>query len=417
MNISRRDKRNRKLHNGEIQLADGRYRYKYVDELGKSRYVYSKRLVPNDPAVHGKKEESLREKIAKIQKDKQDNLAMSRGDMTVLDLVELYISQKIGVKPSTRLGYKTVVNFLKKDPFGKRKISSVKTSDARGWLIALQKKGRGYSSIHSIRGVLRPAFRLAYEDDFIRKNPFDFELASVLVNDSVIRQALTRKQERLFLEFIRKDTHYQRVYEGIYILFNTGLRISEFVGLTIDDIDFDNMVINVDHQLVRVYNEKKSYIIQKTKTTAGVRKVPMTPEVADCFRTVIKKRKKVKKEPIVDGYSNFLYLDQNGMPMVALHWEKYNKLYKEPLPTITPHVCRHTFCTKMAKAGMNPAKLKYIMGHSSMDITFDTYTHLQVDDVREEMLKMVEVENEKVMQEKAVDILQLEEEDENLFNF
>lgn len=414
MNISRRDKRNRKLHNGEIQLADGRYRYKYVDELGKSRYVYSKRLVPNDPAIHGKKEESLREKIAKIQKDKQDNLAMSRGNMTVLDLVELYISQKIGVKPSTRLGYKTVVNFLKNDPFGKRKISSVKTSDARG-----------YSSIHSIRGVLRPAFRLAYEDDFIRKNPFDFELASVLVNDSVIRQALTRRQERLFLEFIRKDAHYQRVYEGIYILFNTGLRISEFVGLTIDDIDFDNMVINVDHQLVRVYNEKKSYIIQKTKTTAGVRKVPMTPEVADSFRTIIKNRKKVKKEPVVDGYSNFLYLDQNGMPMVALHWEKYfqfirekyNKLYKEPLPTITPHVCRHTFCTKMAKAGMNPAKLKYIMGHSSMDITFDTYTHLQVDDVREEMLKMVEVENEKVMQEKAVDILQLEEEDENLFNF
>lgn len=361
MNISRRDKRNRKLHNGEIQLADGRYRYKYVDELGKSRYVYSKRLVPNDPAVHGKKEESPREKIAKIQKDKQDNIAMSRGDMTVLDLVELYISQKIGVKPSTRLGYKTVVNFLKNDPFGKRKISSVKTSDARGWLIELQKNGRGYSSIHSIRGVLRPAFRLAYEDDFIRKNPFDF----------------------------------------------------------------DNMVINVDHQLVRVYNEKKSYIIQKTKTTAGVRKVPMTPEVADCFRTIIKKRKKVKKEPVVDGYSNFLYLDQNGMPMVALHWEKYfqfirekyNKLYKEPLPTITPHVYRHTFCTKMAKAGMNPAKLKYIMGHSSMDITFDTYTHLQVDDVREEMLKMVEVESQKVMQEKAVDILQLEEEGENLFNF
>lgn len=125
--------------------------------------------MPNDPAVHGKKEESLREKIAKIQKDKQDNLAMSRVNMTVLDLVELYISQKIGVKPSTRLGYKTVVNFLKNDPFGKRKISSVKTSDARGWLIELQKNGRGYSSIHSIRGVLRPAFRLAYEDDFIRK--------------------------------------------------------------------------------------------------------------------------------------------------------------------------------------------------------------------------------------------------------
>lgn len=136
-------------------------------------------------------------------------------------------------------------------------------------MIELQKNGRGYSSIHSIRGVLRPAFRLAYEDDFIRKNPFDFELASVLVNDSVIRQALTRKQERLFLEFIRKDAHYQRVYEGIYILFNTGLRISEFVGLTIDDIDFDNMVINVDHQLVRVYNEKSHTLFRKQKQRQG----------------------------------------------------------------------------------------------------------------------------------------------------
>ena len=425
MYTSRRDKKNRKLHNGEIQLADGRYRYKYIDELGKSRYVYSKRLVPNDPAVHGKKEESLREKIARIQKDKQDKIAMSRGDMTVLALVELYISQKIGVKPSTRLGYKTVVNFLKKDPFGKRKISSVKTSDARGWLIDLQKNGRGYSSIHSIRGVLRPAFRLAYEDDFIRKNPFDFELASVLVNDSVTRQALTRKQERLFLEFVRKDAHYQRVYEGIFILFNTGLRISEFVGLTIGDIDFEHMIINVDHQLVRVYNERKSYIIQKTKTTAGVRKVPMTPEVADCFRKIIKNRKKVKKEPVVDGYKGFLYLDQNGMPMVALHWEKYfqfirekyNKLYKEPLPTVTPHVCRHTFCTKMAKSGMNPAKLKYIMGHSSMDITFDTYTHLQVDDVRDEMLNIAQMENKMIMQE-SLKTMELENnEEEELFNF
>ena len=240
MKTNRRDKKNRKLHNGEIQLADGRYRYKYVDELGKSRYVYSTRLVPNDPAVNGKKDESLREKIARIMKDKQDRLAISRGDMTVLALVELYISQKIGVKPSTRLGYKTVVNFLKKDDFGKRKISSVRTSDARAWLINLQKNGRGYSSIHSIRGVLRPAFQLAYEDDFIRKNPFDFELASVIVNDSVMRQAITRKQERLFLDFIRSDVHYNRVYEGVYILFNTGLRISEFVGLTISDIDFDN---------------------------------------------------------------------------------------------------------------------------------------------------------------------------------
>ena len=426
MSEKRRDNKNRILRIGEQQRADGRYLFSTLDPISKKRiFVYSWKLERHDKMPEGKKPDlSLREKEKLLERDLANGISLSGGDMTVLALVELYISQKIGVKPSTRLGYKTVVNFLKKDDFGKRKISSVRTSDARAWLINLQKNGRGYSSIHSIRGVLRPAFQLAYEDDFIRKNPFDFELASVIVNDSVMRQAITRKQERLFLDFIRSDVHYNRVYEGVYILFNTGLRISEFVGLTISDIDFDNMVINVDHQLVRVYNEKKAYIIQKTKTTAGVRKVPMTEQVAECFRTIIKNRRKVKKEPVVDGYSGFLYLDQNDMPMVALHWEKYfqfirekyNKLYKEPLPTITPHVCRHTFCTKMAKAGMNPAKLKYIMGHSSMEITFDTYTHLQVDDVKEEMYVMMQKENELMHQEEIVEQLASEEEME-MFNF
>ena len=92
-------------------------------------------------------------------------------------------------------------------------------------------------------------------------------------------------------------------------------------------------------------------------------------------------------------------------------------MYKEPLPTVTPHVCRHTFCTKMAKSGMNPAKLKYIMGHSSMDITFDTYTHLQVDDVRDEMLNIAQMENNMIMQE-SLKTMELENnEEEELFNF
>ena len=64
----------------------------------------------------------------------------------------------------------------------------------------------------------------------------------------------------------------------------------------------------------------------------------------------------------------------------------------------------------MAKAGMNPAKLKYIMGHSSMEITFDTYTHLQVDDVKEEMYVMMQKENELMHQEEIVEQLASEEE-------
>ena len=183
-------------------------------------------------------------------------------------------------------------------------------SDAKAWLIKLQQvDGRGYSSIHSIRGVLRPAFQLAVDDDLIRKNPFGFELASVIVNDSVTREAITRKQERELLRFIKEDKHFCRYYDAIYILFHTGRRISEFCGLTISDIEFDQMRIKVDHQLQRT--SQMQYVIQDPKTESGIRYVPMSEEVVACFRRIIANRVAPKVEPMVDGYIGFLFLDKN----------------------------------------------------------------------------------------------------------
>ena len=88
-----------------------------------------------------------------------------------------------------------------------------------------QVDGRGYSSIHIIRGVVRPAFQMAVDDDLLGKNPFQFELNTVVVNDSVTREAITRKEERAFLEFVKNDKHFCKYYDGVYILFKTGLRI------------------------------------------------------------------------------------------------------------------------------------------------------------------------------------------------
>ncbi len=190
---------------------------------------------------------------------------------------------------------------------------------------------------------------MAVDDDLIRKNPFEFQLATVVVNDSVTREAITRKQERALLEFVKIDKHFSRYYESIYILFKTGLRISEFVGLTKADIDLEKGIINVNHQLQLKRNIE--YIIEETKTESGTRHVPMTDEVKECFRKIIENRKNPKIEPMIDGKAGFLYLDKNGMSMVALHWEKYfqhicekyNKIYKVEMPKVTPHVCRYTF--------------------------------------------------------------------------
>lgn len=156
MSEKRRDNKNRVLRNGESQRKDGRYMYKYVDNAGNVKYVYSWKLVKTDVVPQGAK----------------DDIISGGGNMTVLELVKKYISQKTGVRHNTEANYNFVINIIKKETFGNKRIDRGKLSDAKGWLIKLQSDGRGYSTIHTVRGVVRPAFQMAVDDDLIRKNPF-----------------------------------------------------------------------------------------------------------------------------------------------------------------------------------------------------------------------------------------------------
>lgn len=398
----RRDKKNRILRRGETVRADGKYQFKYQVD-GKPHFVYSWRLTPTDPLPAGKKPcLSLRELEKQIGYD-LDTISDPLGkNMTVRELVNRYLATKTGVKRSTRSGYKTVVNFLAKEPFGGKKIGSIKRSDAKLFLIKLQQEdGKSYSSIHTIRGVLRPAFQLAVDDDILVKNPFDFQLVNVLINDSVTRQAVSKQQMNQFLKFIQDDNVYYKYYDVVYILFHTGMRISEFCGLTLSDIDLENNIINIDHQLLRDSNSVK--YIQSTKTNAGTRKLPIKDDVAECFRHIIADRPSLTQEKMIDGYGGFLCIDEVGEPLVAMHWEhrfnhmvkRYNDIFRIQMPNITPHVCRHTYCSNQAKAGMSPKTLQYLMGHSDIGVTLNTYTHMGMEDAEKELKRMAQLEEAK----------------------
>ena len=103
---------------------------------------------------------------------------------------------------------------------------------------------------------------------------------------------------------------------------------------------------------------------------------------------------------MVDGYIGFIFRDKNGMPEVAKHWERrfnhavkrYNDIFRVQMPNITPHVCHHTYCSNQARAGMNPKTLQYLMGHSEIGVTMNTYTHLGLDDAKDEMIRLEELE-------------------------
>jgi len=165
----------------------------------------------------------------------------------------------------------------------------------------------------------------------------------------------------------------------------------------VKDIDFVNNTINVDKQLQRL---GMKYVIVTTKTNAGTRVLPMTTDVADCFRAIIDERQISMKEPAIDGVRGFLFLDESQMPLVAMHWQhrmknawnRYNDIYRVQLPPITPHVCRHTYCSNMAKNGMSPKTLQYLMGHSDISVTMNVYTHLGLEDAASEVRRLEELE-------------------------
>jgi site-specific recombinase XerD len=122
----------------------------------------------------------------------------------------------------------------------------------------------------------------------------------------------------------------------------------------------------------------------------------MTPDVEECFGKIIENRKPPRKEPVIGGKMGFLYFDKDGKVMYSLHWEhyfkhireKYNSIYKVQMPLVTPHVCRHTYCSNMAKSGMNPKTLQYLMGHADISVTLNIYTHVSFEDVRAEVTRL-----------------------------
>lgn len=419
----RLDGKGRKLQTGEYwDEKTGRYKYRYKDVNDKWQTVYSWTLTHNDKVPLGKNQkrgESLREKKALIQKDLVEEIDSSGGNMTVLALMERYIETRWrDVKQTTRNGYTTQLNFMRTNDFGKKRIKDVTEDMAVLWYDELHEKyGKNYSTLCTLRGILRPAFTMAKKNGYVRQNPFSFEMLKKRYGGSKSREAITKEEMKQFLDFVRYDKHFRIYFDGMFILFNTGLRISEFCGLTVSDIDFKNHTIRVNKQLVRNMIDGKStiYIEDTTKTEAGVRYVPMSDDVESCFKRAISRipaKEKIKPTVITSldkklKVQGFIWFDKNQSVEVALHWEnhfrwaisKHDRIYAESLRfgkgTITPHVCRHTFCSNMASSGMAPKTLQYIMGHSEIGITLNVYTHVETGNATEELRRLTSMINGK----------------------
>ena len=381
----RKDSKGRILRTGEYQRANGLYQYRYKDANGKLKAVCSIDLT------------ELREKEKQIQKDIADGI-ISDNNLTLNDMFEKHMSGKRELKASTRENYLYMYNKYVFDTLGKRKIADIKYSDVRAFFNNLiDEKGFKPNSVEILYTIIHPVFTLAVRDDLIRKNPSDNLMREIKQShdwSKPKRKALTTEQQRAFIDYTKNSPIYSHWLPLFTTFLGTGCRVGEVIGLTWNDVDFDNNTISINHNLVYRKNSKGicEFHVTTPKTESGKRIIPMLPEVR---RAIMQERKKQMQNGFsdteIDGYTGFVFVNRENYihnpqtinRAIQRIYKAYNEeeiaLAKEENrePVIIPHFSchhlRHTFCTRYCEIETNLKVIQTVMGHADISTTMDVY--------------------------------------------
>lgn len=291
------------------------------------------------------------------------------------------------VKIGTIQTYKNYYNSCVKERFGDVKIDKIKGADIQAFYNDLTKKGRKLSTIKVVKAFMSSCLKQAVKDELIARNPFDATSLPRKAGDTMGRTAMTREEQELFMEYAKESF----LYNLFAVMLRTGMRSGEVRDLRWNDIDKKQNVIHVTRTLQ--YINGVGFIDDAPKTKTSIRDIPLTAEVLKLLEN--QKNYWGFKVEKIDRY---LFCDADGNPVnVHLLQAEIDKTIKrihedgKEFPRITSHVFRHTFATRAIEAGMQPQVLKTIMGHSSLAMTMDLYSHVLPDTKAEEMQKIANV--------------------------
>lgn len=388
---SRKDQRGRVLRKGESQRSsDGRYVYQYTDGMGKRRSIYARDLM------------TLREKEKRLARDSMDGLADYVNRRTTLNYVfDRYISTKYDLKEQTKVNYMYTYDHFVRNDIGRLLIKEIRYSDMkRFYLRLLKEKGIKGNTLGNVHCVLHPAFDMAVRDDIIRKNPTDNlmkEFKKMDVFTTGVRHALTSRQQKIFLDYVEADPIFCRWFPILTVLFGTGMRIGECLGLRWEDIDLDKRTIHVNHTLIyrEMEDGKCGHSISEPKTKNSNRVIPILNRVAEAFQMEYDYQEEYGfNEDVIDGMEGFVFRNRYGTSFIPQSvnraikriCEAYNaqeildaareRRDPELLPDFFCHHIRHTFCTRLCEAETNLKVIQDIMGHSDIRTTMDIYAEV-----------------------------------------
>ena len=380
MATRRKDSKGKVLREGESERLDGRYVYRYVDMFGKRHSVYAKNL------------NELRAKEKEIKEMLEEDSDLASGGIQFLKYAEEYLSMKLNIRHSTREHYMCFLNALKKEEWAYLNMREIKPIHIKKYLYEQAAEGMSYATLNNKYAFIRAIFNDAVDNRILRYSPCIVKLKNITKPEEKEIRYLTKEQQKDFFEFLEQDTIGKKKLMILNFMVNTGLRFGELSGLTWNDIDLEEGCIKVTHQLIR--SKGKVYHIDKPKTECATRIVYMPYDLIQEMKRY-RKEPRPKIEPMIDGYTGFVFLNRDGRVLDNVNFnttmqqlrKKYIEKTGNDIGTVSAHVFRHTYCSRLVERGVPIKVVQYTMGHANISTTMNIYTHIDMEDVKNSIRK------------------------------
>ena len=295
--------------------------------------------------------------------------------ITLGEWIEGYLQSREGeVRPNTLARYRTYAKHL--EPLSRYPLAEIRVAQLEALYKDLSTR-IGRSHLAHVRTFLRAALRKAVRYGYLEHSPA--EIAELPKTRPEIRRAraLTQAEVERLLEAARGTRYYPLLYTTLAL----GLRRGEVLGLRWEDVDFDRDELAIQ-RIVTLVDGK--VVVGDPKTTGSRRVLPIPPDLRDVLLDWGVELERVGL------YGGWVFPAETGAetPINPRNLERgyKNLLKKAGLPEYRFHDLRHTFATRALARGVDPKTVSGLLGHTTVALTLDIYTHLE----RERMKRAVQ---------------------------
>ncbi|MCI9081487.1 MAG: tyrosine-type recombinase/integrase [Lachnospiraceae bacterium] len=387
-----RDLKGKELGSGICQRKDGLYQARYTDRWGKRKTIYGKNL------------REIRKELAAAVAGNESFTSVK--DEITLDRwfdrwMEIYKEKSI--RPNTQREYTHIYRKNISPYIGERLINSLVKSDIQKLIDKASDDNYGYERQNKIKIILKDMLQRALEDDLIVKNPVSG--IQLRAGKEINAKTLTVEEQSTFFDYCR-NTFYDNLFN---VAVNTGLRPGELFALQLSDIDFDNGYIDVNKTLVYqkyLTDQRKEFHVEPPKTKQSYRKVPINSVCRKYLEAQIDLKQIVShKRP--KQQNDYLFVTKFNTPLnsqiysdaikAVIRQINLTRPFDEQFNVFSGHTFRHTFATRCFENGVDAKVVQGYLGHASLKMTMDLYTHVTDDKASIDIEKIVPQEESKVV--------------------